>query len=156
MSQSINLAGRFALDEEKAREWLDGITAIYDTDELPESSDDPEFGPDWNPVWPCGEEGSVYQLVYAASNNGVIVKPEGMDLDFVYVDDEDGGYYFFTVDVGENVFTGIRLASWSTEFRKLVHEDEKGTEAAVSILREAVTRANAEVGKLAAFVAAAR
>jgi hypothetical protein len=161
MSDSSKI--RFTLDEDKARGWLERVTAIHDADyrdvPLPEGiepardgEDMPDIGADWDPLSP-GCESDIYSLVNVAATAGVIGKPNpDTDVDFVYVDDEDGGYYFFLVYLGWD----LKLATRSVEMRKLVEMGETGVTAALSILDEAVSSANWALTHLDEYVAARR
>jgi hypothetical protein len=149
---AINLAARFTLDEAAARDYIGRIIAAHGSREIP-ADDSPRFGATWDPRGP-DEEATVSRLVRYAADHGIIVRPEGMDLDFVYNPDAgDGGSYHFAVDIGHDLVDQVTLQSWQTEMRKLV-DDEVGTgaDAALSILGEAVARANRVLDKLAALI----
>jgi hypothetical protein len=147
---------RFTLDEARARTWLRHAVAAcmadLDGDEPPAdlgprpAGELPEIGSDWNPVSP-GQEDEVYQLVRRAVDSGIIGKPaKGIDLDFEYVDDTDGGYYYFLVRLSWK----LKLATHAYEMRKLGEPDATGIEAALAILNEAVTSANSVLDENAA------
>ena len=145
---------RFTLDEARARTWLRHAVAacmadLYG-DEPPAdlgprpAGELPEIGSDWNPVSP-GEEDEVFQLVRRAVDSGIIGKPAGdIDLDFEYVADSDGGYYYFLVRLGWK----LKLATHAYEMRKLGRPAATGIEAALAILDEAVTSANSVLDAL--------
>jgi hypothetical protein len=148
--RSIDLAARFTLDEAAALDYVGRVIAAHGSGEIP-ADDSPRFGATWDPRGP-DEEATVSRLVRYAADHGVIVRPEGMDLDFVYNPDaSDGGSYHFAVDIGHDVVGQVTLQSWDTEMRKLV-DDEAGADAAMSILAEAVARANRVLDKLAALI----
>ena len=127
---------RFTLDEDRARKWLH--------DAGPGS---PEIGDGWEP-WQPQEETTVYLLVGLAGDAGIIGKPDGLDLNFEYCDDGDGGYYHFLVDVGRR----LRLVSPHVEMRKIGPRDTEGIAAAMGILREAVESANGVLDNLHEYV----
>jgi hypothetical protein len=149
MTEQTTTPQRFTLDETQARKWLERVTAIHDADyrdvPLPEGiepardgEDMPDIGADWDPLSP-GCESDIFSLVNVAATAGIIGKPDpDTDVDFVYVDDEGGGYYFFVVYLGHS----LKLATRSIEMRKLVDMDQTGVPAALSILDEAVKSAN--------------
>jgi len=139
---------RFTLDEAKAEAWVNRAVTQYETGET-SGEDLPEIGKDWNPVEP-DEEITVYSIVRAAVESGIISKPADIDLDFEYVEDGDGGYYHFVVYVGWRV----KLASHSYEMRKLGERDTTGVKAALAILDEAVREANWALDGLDEYVAA--
>lgn len=150
---AIDLAARFTLDEAAARDYVSRVIAAHGSGGTP-ADDSPRFGAAWDPRGP-DEDGTVARLVRYAADHGVIVCPDGMDLDFVYNPDaSDGGQYYFAVDIGHDFVGQVTLQSWPTEMGKLV-DDEAGTgaDAAMSILGEAVARANRVLDKLAALIA---
>lgn len=152
-AHGINLAAQFRLDEDAARDLIQRVIAARDDDDIP-ADDTPEFGATWHP---CDyDSGStVHQLVRYAADNGAIVRPEHMDLDFVHVSGDEEGtpdYYYFTADIGRSFDQQVTVSSVWTEMRKLV-DDETGADAAMSILGEAVARANRELDRLAALFA---
>ncbi len=150
--RSINLAARFTLDEAAARDYVRRVIAAHGSGQIP-ADDSPRFGAAWDPRGP-DEEATVSRLVRYAADRGVIVCPDGMDLNFVYDPDaSDGGSYYFAVDIGHDYVDQVSLSSWSTEMRKLVDDEAGvGAEAALSILGEAVARANRVLDKLAALI----
>ena len=75
---------------------------------------------------------------------------ERWDLEFVFVDDSDGGGYCFMVRLGLH----LKLATWFEEMRKVGERDATGIPAAMAILTEAVSSANATLDALDEFVAA--
>jgi len=148
----VNLAARFTLDDAAARGYVESVIAAYDEDESPGDDDTPRFGADWEPRG-YYEETTVTRLVRYAADHGLIGRPAGMDVDFVYVAGaSDGGSYHFAVDVGHDFVSQVTLTSWPSEMRKLV-DDETGADAAMSILGEAVTRANRVLDRLAELIA---
>jgi hypothetical protein len=154
MSQSVDLAGRFQLDEEKAREWLGRIVAAYPDEAEDVSEDAPVFGADWHSRGDDAEW-TAERLIRGAQEDGIIVCPDGMDVYFVYVEDGDGGSYHFTVDIGHGTANRVSLATHGYEMRKLGDpEDVTGVEAALSILDEAVSFSNSALDRLSALFAA--
>jgi hypothetical protein len=159
---STPAAQRFTLDEGKARNWLRYAAAAYMADACGEEPTDQPEGPrpegelpeiydDWNPVAP-GNESDVYQVVRCAVDAGIIGKPAtpphpgdseasapcDWDLAFEYVDDSDGGCYYFLVWLGLR----LKLATAAVEMRKLGEREATGVAAALAILTEAVASAN--------------
>ena len=148
---AINLAARFTLDEAAACDYVSRVIAAHGSGGTP-ADDLPRFGAAWDPRGP-DEDGTVARLVRYAADHGVVVCPDGMDLDFVYNPDaSDGGQYYFAVDIGHDFVDQVTLQSWPTEMGKLV-DDETGADAAMSILGEAIARANRVLDKLAALIA---
>lgn len=144
-------APRFTLDEDKAREWLDKIIAANEQDDYAGELL-PEINGNWQAADP-GNEDSVFLLVRHAVDGEIIGRPNGnYDLDFEYVDDSDGGYYYFLIRIGY----GLKLASHAYEMRKIDGRDDHGLSAALAILREAVRSANGVLSDLDEYVAAQR
>jgi hypothetical protein len=156
MAAQTGTAQRFTLDESKAREWLERAIKAREWSmsdrsgpEPAPGEDLPDIGADWDPLEP-GEESTVFALVNTAATAGVIGKPDAdTDVDFVYVDDEDGGYYFFLVYLSWD----LKLASRSVEMRKLGERDATGITAALAILDEAVSSANFALTQLDEYIA---
>jgi hypothetical protein len=150
-AHGINLAARFRPDEEAVRDLIGHAITAYDNDEIP-ADDAPVFGATWNP---CGDSAAstVRQLVRYAADHGAIVRPEGADLAFVYVpgDEDSPDYYYFTVTIGHHYAEQLILSSQWSEMRKLV-DGETGADAAMSILGEAVARANHILDRLAVLL----
>jgi hypothetical protein len=153
----IDIAQRFTLDETRASEWLARAVRAYEAEPDGDSSDPqpgenlPEITSAWEPR-AYGEESAIYLMIRLAGDAGLIAAPDDMELDFRYSDDSDGGYYCFHVGIGSRV----ELASYSEEMRKLGEPDATGTAAAMSILREAVEKANYTLDGLAEFIAGLR
>jgi hypothetical protein len=148
-TQAVNLAARFRLaPDEELEEWLTRITAAY-----PEQAEDvsptaPAIGPDWDPR-KVDEETNVDLLVQAAAEDSIIIRPGGMELNFVY----DGNSYWFAVDIGLGMADYVSLATWGYEVRKLVGDGIVGAAAAESILAEAVGAANGALTRLQQLIA---
>ena len=152
MNTQTATAERFTLDEAKAQEWLRRSVAVYEGGGAPDDGEHlADFGEIWDPVG-VGNEKDVYQLVRNAVYAGIIGRPDSYDIDFEYADDEDGGYYFFLVRVGDGL-NQIKLASFAHEMRKLGERDAVGAAAALAILREAVSAANGVLRNLDEYVA---
>lgn len=158
MSEQATAAQRFTLDEDKARAWLERAVAKYeyengDGDE-PEDSEEngelPDIGANWE-AHEYEQENTVYLLVRLAGDRGIITAPAGMDLDFRYSDDSDGGFYCFHVGLAKDIFA--ELASYSEEMRKIGDRDATGLDAAMAVLREAVDKANYTLAELDKYVA---
>lgn len=160
---------RFTLDEDRAHIWLRHAVAAHvayiNGDQPPAglegfspSGNLPEIDDDWDPRAP-GSEVDVYDVVRDAVDAGIIGTPvdetvhgrtEKWDLEFIYSDDSDGGGYYFIVRLGLD----LKLATLFEEMRRLGERDATGVAAALAILTEAVTLANATLDALDAFVAA--
>ena len=152
MSDSVNLAERFRLDEDKAREWLGRIVAAYPDESEDVSQEAPTFGS----TWVTGNDGAEWtaeRLIRGAVEDDVLACPDGMDVYFVYEATEDGGSYHFTVDIGHDVTTQLSLNTWGYEIRKLGDPWKEGADAALSVLEEAVSFSNGVLDNLAALVA---
>jgi hypothetical protein len=153
----IDLTQRFTLDETRAAAWLARAVTAHDADlrgdtgTPPPGEELPEITTGWEPR-AYGEENTVYLLIRLAADAGVITAPDDMELDFRYSGDDDGGFYCFHVGLGSSV----ALASYSQEMRKLGDGDALGTDAAMSILREAVETANYTLDGLAELIAGLR
>ena len=151
----IDLTARFALDEAAPRQLAEGIFAAGSADASPGGSA-PRFGAAWDPRG-YGEEDTVRQLVRYAADHGIITCPPGMNLDYIFdPDDGDGGSYRFTVVIGHNLTEQVTIPSWPTEMCRLACGDDTGVAAAVSILTEAVDRANGRLNRLAALISSSR
>ena len=151
MSEQTTTAQRFTLDETKATEWLKRAVSVWDgTAEDDNGADElPQISSKWQAADP-GEENTVFHLVRGAVDGEIIGRPDdNHDLDFEYVDDEDGGYYYFLVRVGWQ----LKLASHAYEMRKIDGRDESGVAAALAVLREAVNSANGVLNNLDLYVA---
>lgn len=159
---------RFTLDEDRARNWLRHAVAAHtgtghappfnDTEPARPAGDLPEIDNDWDPRAP-GTEQDVSTLVRTAVVAGIIGSPtsrtadgsvERWDLEFNYSDDLDGGGYHFTIAPRG----GLKLATFFEEMRKIGEPDATGIPAAMAILAEAVTSANATLYALDDFIAA--
>ena len=53
------------------------------------------------------EESTVCALVQLAGEAGVIKRLEGMDVDSLLQADDDGGYYYFRVDLGRHIYATL-------------------------------------------------
>jgi hypothetical protein len=151
--RSINLAGRFSVDEEKARAWLGRIVAAYPDEAEDISQEAPRISADWH-ARSDGAEWTAERLVRGAVEDGILICPDGMDVYFVYELDSDGGSYHFAVDIGHDVTTQVSLAAWGYEMRKLGDPDATGIEAALSIVEEAESLSNKALANLALLLAA--
>jgi hypothetical protein len=156
MTEQDTTARRFTLDESKARKWLEKVVAAYEWDMYgegdeptrPEGDDLPGIGQDWQAADP-GNEDDIYRLVRQAVDGEIIGRPDDKyDLDFEYVADEDGGYYYFLVRIGYR----LKLASLACEMRKIDGRDESGVAAALAVLNEAVNSANGVLANLDEYV----
>lgn len=159
---------RFTLDKGRARTWLRHAAAAATSTADPDGGEPPAGleGPrpdgelpgiydGWNPVDP-GNESDVWHLVRCAVDAGIIGRPEthnpdseDWDLDFAYSDDSDGGSYFFLIWVNLQ----LKLATRAEEMRRLGQRDATGIDAALAILDEARTSANATLDALDRYMA---
>jgi hypothetical protein len=149
----VNLAGRFSLDKEKAREWLRRIVAAYPNKAEDISGEAPTISADWQ-TCAIDAEWTAEPLVRGAVEDGILICPDGMDVYFVYDLGSDGGSYHFAVDIGHEVTTQVSLATWGYEMRKLGDPDAAGVEAALSILEEAEAFSNKALANLVLLLAA--
>jgi hypothetical protein len=141
---------RFTLDEDRAVEWLERAVSVYEGTAADDDDAEnlPQITGDWQAADP-GNENDIFHLVRHAVDTGIIDRPgDNYDVDFEYVDDEDGGYYYFLVRIGYQ----LKLASHAYEMRKIDGRDEAGVTAAIAILREAVRSANGVLGNLDEYV----
>ena len=144
-------AAEFEVDEASARVELARLIAARDSDddETPEAGDDvPGIGSTWQPGQ-YDQADNVRRLVRYAADNGIIVKPAGMDIGFVLIDDESEPHYFYSVGIGP----AVTLESAWLRLRKLGNPDVTGLQAALHVLREAVAYANTALAGLAALLA---
>jgi len=156
VAREVNLAHRFSVDEEKAREWLGRIVAAYPDEARDVSAEAPTISADWN-ARSDGAEWTAERLVRGAVEDGILTCPDGMDVNFIYEPDaSDGGSYHFAVDIGHDVATQVSLNTWGFEMRKLGDPDATGIEAALSILDEAESYSNKALADLAPLIAAQR
>lgn len=160
---------RFTLDPHRARTWLLHAVAAHgapsNADEPPGDLDGPhpdghlpELHDTWDPREP-GSETDVGAMVRDAVDAGIICTPADeringkigqWDLDFVHFDDGDGGAYCFMLRLGAH----LKLATFFEDMRKLGEPHATGITAALAVLTEAVTSANATLAALDTFVAA--
>jgi hypothetical protein len=134
---------RFAIEESTLADWLDRQLSGAGEIDIDQA---------WNPQ-DYGQETAVYDLVRQAHGQ-VIAAPHTSSVAFCYCDDNGGGSYCWLVDVAGGDPYGLRLASAFEEMRRLVPGEQVGREAAESILREAVQRANQCLTALAEHAAA--
>lgn len=145
---------RFTLDEDKAAGWLAQIIAQNDPEQGKEWDDSlPELTEDWRPVDDYSDGWTVSNLLSAARHAGLIEGPEGGAPEYDHSSDtEEAGYrwlVFLTLPS-----PGIILAGSFGKLRHLGDSRAQGAEAALSVLREAVTTANLLMDELDAFIAA--
>ena len=131
----------FTLDETEARSLIARALRRYQDgeDAGPPTYETLTIEPMWDPIMDPDEEGRVADLVYAARVCGAITAPEGIDVEFTYMADSDGGMYQWEVSVRD---PWLKIASYPQEFRKLGFRDWKGSRQAMAILREGVAYAN--------------
>jgi hypothetical protein len=127
---------RFTLDKPRAENWLRGNA---DT-----GTEAPVIDDVWDPR-AFEQEGMVQMLVRNAVDAGILRAPEGSNLDFEYVADCDGGYYYFLIRTEDN---RLKLASCSREMRHLGESGLAGVPAAIAILDEAAWSANSTLADL--------
>jgi hypothetical protein len=153
VAHEIDLAHRFSVDREKAREWLGRIVAAYPHEAEDISADAPTISATWHSR-SVGAEWTSERLVRGAVEDGILICPDGMDVSFVHEPDSDGGTYHFAVDIGRDVATQVNLTTWGYEMRKVGHPNATGIEAALSILDEAESLSNQALARLALLAAA--
>lgn len=144
-------SGRYVLDDNRARAWLEHAVRVYRMVE--KRRDDmeqlPDFGVSWNPRAGRHEMDHVYLLVQYAQEAGVLTGPGRLEL--VAEDDSDGGMYRYATEVRP----GLELVSPREENRRVGAPDVRGVEAALAVLREARDEANRCLDELDAYVLAA-
>jgi hypothetical protein len=147
----------FILHEEEARDWLTDLVVAHEVgigfgDESPvPSADSPPIAMVWRPRDP-GEEDSVFLLIRAAQDAGVVTSPEETIISFEFIDDGDEGVFRWLLDIVTP--TPLKLATMSEAMAALGEPQASGVEAAIAILREAVQAANLLVQQLSDYVAA--
>jgi hypothetical protein len=143
---------RFTLDEAKAQEWLQRAVAAYERtlygDDPVTGEILPEITEDWQPG-DCDSDIDICNLVRDAILAGIITRPANGEIDFEYIHDPDEDWYRFLV----GFWPGLAVASPVTEMRKLADPCVTGADAALAILREAVTTANGVLDGLDEYVA---
>ncbi|MFF4503017.1 hypothetical protein [Streptomyces sp. NPDC001401] len=148
---------RFIVHEEEARKWLTDLVVAHEIDmsfgEMgsERSADSPPIGMAWRPMDP-GEEDSVFLLVRAAQEVGVVAGSEEMTITFEFIDDGDQGVFRWLLDVVAP--TPLKVATMSEAMAVLGEPEASGVEAAMAILHEAVQTANLLVQQLSDHVAA--
>jgi len=156
--------GEFTLNESVAREWLTKTVSYRDAEynggDLPEYLDtDPELDlPEditsaWNPKWADDNGRSTSNLIALAHKAGAITTPERLEVSFDWSEDSDGGYYRYLVDLTDAAGRRLRLASYAEEIRRLADDEDKGVDAAMTVVRDAVREANHQLRQLEAFTA---
>jgi hypothetical protein len=156
--------GEFTLDEQATRHWL-ALTVTYRDAEqagrqLPATAGiDPDtqlpedITSTWNPKWAEDQGSSTDNLLGCAQETGVVARPAGAQVSFEWFEDGDGGYYRYLVEVTGPDRQRLRLASCAQPVYKLIADEEKGVDAAMIVLEEAVGEANHLLRQLEAFTA---
>jgi hypothetical protein len=149
----------FELNVDRARAWLTELIVAWEVQESGEaaalvwSSAMPSIGLVWEPRAP-GQEESVYLLIRAVQDLGILSRPVGMTIDFEYVDDGDDGQYRWLLDIVSP--RPLRLAGLATPIAALGDEGAFGIEAALGVLRETVRAANLLAQQLSQYIAAGK
>lgn len=145
MTSTTHQSAGFTLDKARAGNWLRHAVAAHMAET--EGAEPPA---DLEGPKPDGELPEISDTWKRAVEAGIIGKPEDTDIDFEYVDDSDGGYYYFLIRVGRH---RLKLASTAYEMRKLGERGATGTTAALAILDEAVWSANSVLAGLETYTA---
>jgi hypothetical protein len=147
------MTARFALDEDKARDWVPKCVALCEEGTRP----DPgvtvaeTLGENYDPR-SYDDHGTTGELLSAAHAAAVVTGPGEILWDFLADDSGDVGYRWM-VDVTDPAT--LRLADLYEDLRHLGDpEAADTTEAALSVLREAVQAGNSLLAKLDAYCAA--
>jgi hypothetical protein len=145
------------LDEERARAWVTELIVAWEVRESstvdPGAWDQqaPTIDLSWEPRDP-GQEDSVYLLVGAAQQDGVLAAPTtGATVEFEYVDDgQDGSFRWLLT------FDAPRPLQLVTEPQPIAGLGESGwgVEAALGVLRQAAHAANLLMEQLSDYIAA--
>jgi len=143
----------FSLNEEAAWIWLINTVFEYESgvDTGLDTGERPPIGVAWHPR-EVGEEDTTFLLIRGAQEGDVLTAPPGVELDFEFIDDGDGGYYRYLLCIHEPA--PLITASDAEEMRRLGERDATGIDAALAILREAVDAGNSTYRQLSTFVAA--
>lgn len=158
MTTTTETAARFTLDEERAREWLAHSVTHYETgkcDREPACTGElADLGEDWNPRGTDEETVTLTTLVYDAQHEGIITGPGRASVEYADTSDEsEAGYRW-------EVWTRPESGPWLTltgHYEKAWHigePDLTGADAALAILREAVSTANGVLDDLDRYSAA--
>lgn len=148
---------QFGVDDERARAWVAELIVAWELCEAPQADVDawnpqaPTIDLAWEPRDP-GQEEAVYLLVRAAQLAGALTTPDGLSVEFEYVDDGDEGSYRWLV----SIFSPARLdlVSETAPIGRLGQVGALAVPAALGILREAARMANLLVEQLSDYVAA--
>ena len=135
-------AGRFTLDEEQAPAWLQRATRQSDTLDGHDHDSLPDISAGWCPSRD-GHSGTVSELLYAAQAAGIITWPPGWKVAYEYASDADGHGYRWLMISGDEHRPVILADAFNDTF-----PDSTGAEAALDLLREAVTAGNELLGDL--------
>ncbi len=146
-------AARFTLDEARAASWLaragrqaGGGAAVDGLDR--DDSRLPHIGAGWQPALD-GHSGPVAELIYLARDTGIITCPAAWGIGYEYASGPDGrGYRWLLVGSDENlplILADAFSDSWP---------DSAGAEAALDLLRDAVTAGNELLADLERYAAA--
>jgi hypothetical protein len=149
----------FTLNEDIARDWVTNIIVAHELSDLENSASSEQLGPlpqldlAWQPREP-GQEDVISSLINCAHHQpGVLTRPENAETAIEFVDDGDDWAYRFLLRISAPA--PVTLASPTAEVCRLGDDSTWGIDAAIGILREAVQAADALLGQLDAFVAAA-
>lgn len=154
MTTTQQSAPRFALDEDKAREWLALSVEHFEGRKDAEAGTTADIGADWNPGgdfrWD-GDASEITAMLWNAQDQGVISKPDGWAIEWDDCSDENGiGYRW---EVWHDKYHGPRLSGHYEKGWGIGDQDAApGAEMALSVLNEAVRCANSLLDDLDAYV----
>jgi hypothetical protein len=148
-------AARFTLDETRAARWLARATRQAGGGSAldgPGRHDShlPHIGAGWQPALDR-HSGPVAELIHLARDTGIITRPAAWNIGYEYATGPDGpGYRWLLVSSDESlplILADAFSDSWP---------DSAGAEAALDLLRDAVTAGNELLADLERYAAAAR
>ena len=148
-----DLGARVRVDTVKARAWLGRIVEAYPDEAGDISGEAPTISAAWHSR-SDGAEWTAERLVRAAVEDGVLICPRGMDVDFVHERGSGGGSYHFEVGIGHDAATQVSVNTWGYELRMLGDPGATGVEAAMSILCEAENLTNKALANLTLLLTA--
>jgi len=139
-------AARFTLDEKQAAAWLERATRQADGVSALDGQDHDDSLPDISGGW-CpshdGHSGTVSELLHIARAAGIITCPPGWEVAYEYASDVDGDGYRWLLVSGDERRPVILADAFNDAF-----PSSTGAEAALDLLREAVTAGNELLGDL--------
>ena len=148
-----DLGARVRVDTVKARTWLGRIVEAYPDEAEDISGEAPTISAAWYSR-SAGAEWTAERLVRAAVEDGVLICPPGMDVNFVHERSSGDGSYHFEVSIGHDVTTQVSVNTLGYALRLLGDPDATGVEAAMSILCEAESLTNKALADLTLLLTA--